>query len=245
MLDFSVWQWVFLYLVVFIASVVRGLAGFGFALVSSVMLTQLLPPKQVIPVIVLCEIISSLGQLPTVWKQINWKLVFKLFAGLIVGTPIGVWFLVNMPSEIMVSIISIIVLIFTCLMLFGFSVKHNNGLAPTLGAGFISGILNGISANAGPPVIIFLLSNTDAKATRASLIAYFLLAFLWSSILYVQQGLLTVGTLGITGMIIPALLIGVWIGNKLFKLFDEAHFKKFVLYLLLVVSTVGILRIIF
>ena len=82
---------------VFIAAVVRGYSGFGFSMISTVSLTLVLPPAEVVPVVLLLEVIASGWLLPQVWRQVDWASLIPLSAGVVLGTPV---FCVARPGRI-------------------------------------------------------------------------------------------------------------------------------------------------
>ena len=108
------------------------------------------------------------------------------------------------------------------------------------------GVINGASANGGPPVILFFLSSpAGASVGRASLIAYFLMTDTWASLFCWQNGLFTVNTWLFAGAMLPVLALGVMLGSRFFRGLDEARFKNIVLVLLLAVAGAGLLKALF
>ena len=85
-------------LAVFCAGLVRGATGFGFSMICIVLLTLLLPPAHIAPVIVLWEIAASAGHLPFVYKEADWKALRHLALGVALGTPPGAYCLASVPA---------------------------------------------------------------------------------------------------------------------------------------------------
>ncbi len=75
-LDLSLTHFLFFCAIILLASFVRGFSGFGFSASSISLLSYILPPKEVVPIILLLEIIASFFMIPSIWKRINWKFVF-------------------------------------------------------------------------------------------------------------------------------------------------------------------------
>ena len=113
-------QFIFFCLVILLASFVRGFSGFGFSASSVSLLSFVLPPKEIVPIILLLEIIASFFMIFFIWKKINWKFVFYLLLGVSIGTPFGVKLLSILKPNIMHLIISVTVLIFASLLLRGY-----------------------------------------------------------------------------------------------------------------------------
>ena len=57
--------------VVFAAAIIRGYSGFGFSMICAVSLPQVLPPIEVVPLILLLEVAASILLLPGVGRQIH------------------------------------------------------------------------------------------------------------------------------------------------------------------------------
>ena len=106
-------------LAVFCAALVRGATGFGFSMICIVLLTLLLPPAQIAPVIVLWEIAASAGHLPFVYKEADWKALRHLALGVALGTPLGAYCLASVPAAPMTAAINAVVLVLTGMLFFG------------------------------------------------------------------------------------------------------------------------------
>ena len=233
----------FIGLAIFAGSVLRGIAGFGFSLILIVVMTLFMSPAKATSYILLWEILASIVHLPFVWRQVQWKTIKWLTLGVLIGTPLGVALLIYIPAAPMTILINITVVMLSLIMLKGYRLtRHLNPLEVT-GTGVISGIINGASANGGPPVILLFFSSPSAAAAgRASIIAYFLFTDLWASAIFVQQGMTNLTTL--IGAIIytPIMVVGLWIGSKLFGKIEEERFKKIVISILIIISTISCIR---
>lgn len=240
-LGFLGWLWVTAS--VFVASVVRGIAGFGFSLIVTVLLTLVLPPAQIVPIVLLWEISASIGHLPFVYREVDWKSLGWLTTGMLLGTPLGVWMLACLPPEPMCAAINGTVIVFALMLLKGAKPLRSPTKLETSLIGMSGGIINGASANGGPPVILFFLSSPAGAAVgRASLIAYFLLTDSWASLFCWQKDLFTLESWLFMGSMLPVLALGVALGSRFFRGLDEAKFKKLVLVLLIAVACAGLAK---
>jgi uncharacterized membrane protein YfcA len=160
---------------VFGAGIIRGYSGFGFAMVAVTSMSLVLPPAQVVPTVLVLEVLASLRLVPQVRKDIDWYSLRWLLLGSLVGIPFGVYLLATIPPAPMRIFISLMVLIASILLMRGFSWKRMPGIILILITGLACGMLNGAAAIGGPPVILFYLSSpAGVKTSRASIIAYFL-----------------------------------------------------------------------
>ena len=114
-------------LAVFCAGLVRGATGFGFSMICIVLLSLLLPPAHIAPVIVLWEIAASAGHLPFVYKEADWKALRHLALGVALGTPPGAYCLASVPAAPMTAVINTVVLVLTGMLFFGFKLRQRPG----------------------------------------------------------------------------------------------------------------------
>ena len=173
-IDLSFLEFLFFCGIIFFASTVRGFSGFGFSASSVSLLSFILPPKEIVPIILLLEIIASFFMIPSIWKKINWKFVFYLLVGVSIGTPLGVHLLSILEPRVTHLIISITVLIFAFLLLRGYKNKKLNHNISKFFVGATAGTVNGFGTLAGLPIALyFLIIAAEPAVIRASLAALF------------------------------------------------------------------------
>ncbi len=230
-------------IILFVASVVRGLTGFGFSAIIVIGLSFILPPAQTVVLALLLEIAASVHLLPAVWKNIDWSLLGSLGIGIIIGTPIGMSLLVWLDPDIMRLAISCLVLAFALLIFQGFSYKGPRTFPVHGSLGLVSGVCNGTAALGGLPIVTFLLS-TDAKVatSRATLIAAFFGTDVYALTFAGGHGILSSTVIVYAISSLPVLIAGVALGQRLFSLASPDFFKRLALILLLVLSGTGIIR---
>ena len=237
MLDISNYQLIGSVIAIFLAAIVRGFAGFGFSLLAISMMSLFIAPATIIPSMFLLEIAASLNQLPSIWRDIDWRSLRPLIIGCLVGTPLGVYLLAMFPPLPLQLGLGIFVLVTTMLMWKGFRLKHMPSSAATFVAGAASGFANGSVGIGGPPAILFYFSSpAAATASRASLIAYFLCTDVIGLPMLYKAGLVTGSTLLKAAIFLPFLLAGIWFGARSFKSVDPAKFRKIVLGILAVLA---------
>jgi uncharacterized protein len=222
---------------VLLAAIVRGFSGFGFSLLTITALSLVYAPAEIIPSIFLLEVVASVHLLPSIWKDVHWRSLIPLAIGCFIATPLGVWLLANIPAPPMQMAMAVFVLIAVALMLRGFALKSMPGTAASAAAGAASGLSNGAFGIGGPPVVLFYFASPAGNvAGRASLIAFFLFTDVVGLANQSTHGLITRDTLLRTLLFLPALIIGVWIGARVFKGADPEKFRRAVLLLLAVMA---------
>ena len=239
-------NFVFFCSVILLASFVRGFSGFGFSASSVSLLSFILPPKEIVPIILLLEIIASFFMIPSIWNKINWKFVFYLLLGVIFGTPFGVRLLSVLEPVITHLFISITVLLFAFLLLKGYKNKKLNHNISKFFVGSIAGAVNGFGTLAGLPIALYLLIIVAEPAViRASLAALFFFTDFYALLLSYFNDILNFTVFYRTLPLVFIVPIGVFLGTKLFKGSSKENYRRYILYFLIIVSVFGLLRTLF
>jgi hypothetical protein len=231
---------------VFLAGIIRGYSGFGFAMVAVTSMSLVLPPARVVPAVLILEVLASIRLLPQVRNDIDWYSLRWLLFGSLIGIPLGVYLLATIPPAPMRMSISLMVLMASILLMRGFAWKRMPGIILILTTGLACGMLNGAAAIGGPPVILFYLSSpAGVKVSRASIIAYFLGIDTLCLLMAAIQGLTDFKTIFLTAVCLIPLLLGIAVGSRMFIKIDQTSFRRHVLVLLMMLSMAGLFRSIF
>ena len=244
--DFSLSQFLIILFIVFIASIIRGFNGFGFSATCISGFSFILPAIEIVPIILILEVFISIFMIPYVWNKIDWNFVFKLLIGITLGSPIGLYLLKYLSPDTTHLYVCLIIIFFSLLLMKGYSNKNiDNDLSKIL-TGVISGTLNGLTTLGGMPVALFLLiTSIQPVVIRGSLAALFFLTDIYAFTLSYFGGIVDMITIYRTIPLIIVLPLGVFIGNKFFIKSKEQLYRKVVFYFLIIISIIGILRIIF
>ena len=242
--DLDLNNFIFFALIIFTASIVRGFNGFGFSAISVSGLSFILPPIEIVPIILLLEVFVSIFMIPYIWNKIDWKFVIQILFGILIGSPIGLFLLKYLSPQITHLIICLVVIFFSLLLMRGYVNLKINNLFSKIATGTISGIVNGFSTLGGLPVALFLLVTSIQPAViRGSLAALFFLTDIYAFTLSFFSGIIDLITIYRFLSIILVLPLGVYIGDSFFVKAKEATFRKAVFYFLILISLIGILRI--
>ena len=244
-LQLSILEIIFILFTVFVASIIRGFNGFGFSATCISGFSFILPAIEIVPIILILEVLISIFMIPYIWNKIDWSFVSKILVGIIIGSPIGLILLKYLDSEITHLSVCIIIIFFSLLLMKGYSNQNINNNFGKFLTGIVSGTLNSLTTLGGMPVALFLLVTSIQPAIiRASLAALFFLTDIYAFILSFFAGIVDWLTIYRTIPLIVILPIGVYIGNKFFVKSKEETYRKVVFYFLIIVSMIGILRIV-
>ena len=221
----------------FFAGVMRGFSGFGAALIVSPVLALIVGPRTAIPAILIVMTLTSIQLVPRAWKDTSWPTVLPLSAGATLGLPMGIWILIAVDPQIMRRAISAIVVVFAVLVLVGWRFRGKVGPLISGAVGVVSGLISGAAAAGGPPVVMFLLAGPESAArNRAAIILFFFLTQIAGIFIFWASGLLTYRALWVAVPMVPTMLIGTWIGERLFGKASDILYRRIALGILLAIG---------
>lgn len=219
------------------AGVIRGITGFGGAMVMSPPLALLLGPVAAIPIVLLLEALAATPMLVQNRSLVKWRVIGPIIAAACVTIPLGALVLVNADPLVMRRAIAATVIVFALILLMGWRYGGSHGLPVALGLGAVSGTLVGATSMGGPPVIIYLLAGPDPIGTTRANLTFFVgavsaagLAGLW------LHDALTWGAVAAAAILAPGYYGGMVLGTRLFPRFNDRRFRQFTLALMAVVS---------
>jgi hypothetical protein len=202
---------------VFAASVLRGFTGFGFGLAAVPLLTLALPPTRVVPFVTVLQVLVGLSGLRGAWRITDWRAVLGLAPGLVLGIPVGLLVLTEVPPNGVRLAIGLLIAISVVVLWRNVRLPSRPSRGVTLAAGLVSGTMNGLASMGGPPVVVYLMALAhDATVVRASSIVYFLFAAIVTTIPMAMRGLVDREVLLWSVASIPVLLIGSALGTWAF-----------------------------
>jgi uncharacterized protein len=230
--------------IIFLASLLQSLSGFGFSMIAMPMATLFLPAKVVAPIlVVLCLMLNS-TIVYKVRKHFDVRSIWPLLLTGIIFTPVGTWALIVLDELVLRLFIGVLIVVVSILLMVGLRVKIENEKPWFASLGVISGLLNGSMTLAGPPVIVFLTNQSEDKHSfRARLTGYFLLLGIFTFGNYAVTGLMLTRNVGIyCALTTIPMFIGTFTGIRLADKVSEKAFKKLVLWVIL---SSGILSLLF
>ncbi|MCP5072496.1 MAG: sulfite exporter TauE/SafE family protein [Rhodobacteraceae bacterium] len=222
---------------------VNGLTGFGFALMASGLWLQVLPPTQVVPLIVICMLTANLQSMPRVWRLIKPRRVLPLVLGGIPGVPFGVWLLPQVPLDLFKLAVAGIIL---ASLLFSLAVRgriHLSAASEKLHplAGLLGGILGGLNGLSGVPLTIWAgLFGWSKQEKRGVFQGFNLVMAILTLGLFGWSGYLTRDLLSLTLIAVPLGLFSAFVGVRVFERMGNKGFS-IVINSLLVLSALNLI----
>ena len=236
-------EFTILFVIVFLAAVVRGFAGFALSALVMATAVAILPPIALIPMLWWLEMTASLLMLKGGWQDADRPTAYGLVIGSTLGWPIGLWLTQTIPvgtsKVVALSVIFILALSQLAKVRLNF-LATKPGL---YGTGLIAGIVSGLAHVGGMVVAFYVLaSNSPARTMRGSLVLFLFLGALTSMVTLLIFGVMDFS--GVSRGLVFAVptLTGVLLGQRLFTERRAPYYRSFCLVLLISLALLGLIR---
>jgi uncharacterized protein len=227
---------------------VAGLAGFGTALMALGIWLYVLPPTIAVPLVLICSVVAQTSTMPSIWRAIDFKLVWPFLIGGLAGVPLGTLLIAHADPNTFKLSVGVLLLVFPAALYFqrapmAFSF---GGRAADAMIGFAGGILGGLAGLSGPLPILWASVRGWGKDERRGIFQTFNWTVLAAAVcLQTVTGLVHQEVIWLALLAFPGTMIGAWLGARAYHALSDQNFRDVVLGLLflsgigLVWSTVG------
>ena len=225
----------------FFAGLVQGATGFGSGIVLNAFWLHILEPSAAISLnIVSCLFVSALP-IYKLRKTLDFsKLKSFVFFG-VIGIPTGLLILTMTDPSIFKTTVGFILVIFSIWKFKSKDILINFKSNPALDKliGFISGILGGFAALGGIlPTIWVNLQRLPKNTQRGTYEPFIFITSIVAVVSFYFAGFLTLDIFYNFLKAFPALMLGSWIGIKIYALINEALFRQVILGLIFLAGLV-------
>ena len=227
-----------------VASVASGLAGFAFALVASACVLHFRDPVDATPLILAGSLLAQCLTILAFRGHVKWDRVLPFVLCGLVGIPLGTWLLAAIPAAPLRSAIGAFLVVYAAYMLFRGQPRpiQWGGKTADGAVGFLGGVLGGLGGLSGAlPTLWAGLRGWSRDEQRAVYQPYIFvmqaaaLGALWA------QGAIGPRAVADFAWCLPPIVLGAWLGLKLYGRVNDAQFRKIVLGLLLASGVVLLL----
>jgi len=236
---------VYVLVIVFFATLIRSVLGFGEALVAVPLLAVRLPITVAAPLVVLVSIVIAGVIVIQDWRHVQLRSATGLLVASMPGIPLGVLLLAKGNDHVVKSFLGLLIIGFSIYSLSARNTLHlrEDNLGWLLSCGFLSGVLGGAYGMNGPPLAIYgALRGWSPRHFRATLQGYFLPASFVGLIGYVASGLYRPVIARYFFLSLPLVAVAVLIGRSINQRMREQKFTWFVYLGLIVVGGVLIFQ---
>ncbi len=226
---------ILLSLIVFTASVVRGFTGFGLALVAVPLIQFIMPVSDTAVYIAFINAIFSVIYYRRSREAVKGQPLGRMAIWTGAGVATGALILrfINPAYIQLVWGVLIIFIVIALVKGFSFGIRSDRS-AMTL-SGLFGGVLAGATGITGPPVAIILSSmKTPREKFNAVISLFIFFAVSYALLFYLVAGLVKTDTFLLAICSVPALVAGLYTGDRLVARISQNAFTR-VVYIVLVI----------
>ena len=209
------------------AGFVRGMAGFGAALILTPVFSAFYSPAIAVPTLGVADFLIGLPLSIQAWRRCRWREVLPLALAALVTLPLGTWVLAHTSPLFLRIAMSLFVLAAVGVLALGWRYSGTPGLPTTLAVGGAAGVMSGAIGMGGPPVVVFWLAGqANAAQARANTIAFFSVVSIGTQLMYWLNQLLTPTVFVLAALLIPIYGAGLYAGARAFRMVSERAFRR-------------------
>ncbi len=210
------------------AAFVRGLAGFGMAILLVPVLGLAIAPAEAVVTANWLGIFIGLVGLRTILGQAE-RSAYVIGALAMVATPLGVWLLAQTDPALARLLIALVALLaFGLVLLPKRPAEHIPPTTETGATGLACGVLTGFAGMPGVPVVPYYLRRLIAPTVaRASMMTIFMATSIAGVGSAMALKVANWRELIFAAALFPAVLLGNWLGGKAFGKVSDAAWRSF------------------
>ena len=230
-------------LAAFVAAFVRGLAGFGMAILLVPLIALVIRPGEAVIVSNMLGLLIGLVGARKVWTA-GEKSAGVIGSLAMVMTPLGLLALFVTPPAVAHVIIAVVAIGAFLMVLLPAKHGHAPGTLETWLTGVASGLLTGFAGMPGPPVVPYYLRRPiPREVARASMLTVFLLTSSASTAASLALGLATWRDALFALLLFGPVLAGNSLGSLAFGKVSDRLWRSFVGFLLALSALTAFLRL--
>jgi uncharacterized protein len=219
-----------------VAYTIKGFSGFGPALVVVPLLSSLLDARVALSTSTVIDVVVGailLARLGITRRELVSLRRNALALG--IGTAIGAISVRFVPLSFILLLVATSVFVLSLRLLFtgGTSLAGRWWRPQPRLSFFVAGLSGGLVGVSGPYVVAGSVATHDKSALRRMLVAVFLLEGLVKVVIYAASDVLTAQSLRLSLVAVPAIAIGLYLGNMLHNRVSQTTFVRAVGLILL------------
>ncbi|WP_119065813.1 sulfite exporter TauE/SafE family protein [Rubrobacter indicoceani] len=224
----------------FAAGTISGLTGFGLALISVPLLLFVYEPQTVVLITVFISLVVNISVVRDSRRDADRGIVWAMLLPCLVGVIAGAEILRVVDPLYLRLFIGVFVVFSAVLLLRSIQIPGANTRWGPVLAGGASGALSTATGLAAPPVVLLLASREYAKRPfRGTSGLFFLFLSVFGLAALLLRGLIRPEDAVIATILLPAAMIGKYLGTRLLERISEKSFRLLTLVFTLVTGALG------
>ncbi|WLD93318.1 sulfite exporter TauE/SafE family protein [Alkalihalobacillus sp. AL-G] len=211
-------------ILVLFSAVLQTSTGFGFSIVATPFLLFFFEPREAIQINLILSLVISCVLIAKIRQDVDFNILKRFIFGSAAGLPVGIILFLILNMTILKLGVSLLILVLTLLLMMKFHVKKTNTRDYFVGG--ISGSLTTSIGIPGPPILLYFSgTNTQKETLRATTLAFYLWIYAVSLLIQIIFAGTTKTVWTSSGLALPILLVGMVIGQLLFRRINQQAFR--------------------
>jgi len=224
-------------LIIFLAVLTQAVTGFGSALVSMALLTQVLGIQVAAPLVALMAGTIEFILLVRYRQALKLSAVWRIAVASVVGIPLGILALRHVSERIVLAVLGLVIVGYAVYALTNPRLPELKQPGWAFGFGFLAGLLGGAYNVSGPPAILYGSSQRWSPAEfKSNLQGFFLLNDALVIAGHAWSSHLTPAVWENFRIAVAAIALGLVAGSALERFINPVVFRRMVLWLLVLVG---------
>jgi uncharacterized protein len=223
---------------VFAGALVSGFTGFAFSAVAGAVLLHVLPPREAVPLMMVCSVLVQTIGLVSLRKQIQWRASMVFIAGGLCGLPPALYLLLHADPALIRVGFGCLLAAYAAYMLLRPAVRHFQNVERRhyeAAIGFGGGLVGGLTAMPGAVLTVWCDLRGLGKERQRGLVQPYIAALQVAALAYLAaRGELPEALIKEVLVSLAPLAIGTWLGLALFGRVSDFLFRRVLLSVLLV-----------
>ena len=226
-----------------LAYVVRGITGFGSALIAVPLLAFILPLTMIVPLIVLLDFIASSTHGLRHRRAVRWSLILPLLPFTLTGVGSALYLLSSLDMSLLRQALGVFIILYAAWSLLSPALHGGHSRLWAIPAGGFGGLIGTLFGTGGPFYVIYLqLQGVDKAGFRATIASIFLLDGGLRLSGFFTAGFYAGDTLTLVLAALPVMLGALYLGGHIHTRLRPETFQR-AISLLLIGSGTGLLLI--
>lgn len=223
----------YLVLVIFAAYFIRGLTGFGSALVAVPLLVLVLPLKLVVPVVVLLDYLAAMSHGIRHFRHIQWRDLLPVLPFTLAGIVIALFLLEQVEAGLLTDALGLFIIGYAIYSLLPLPPLHGSRLwAAPLGS--LTGLVGTVFGTGGPFIVIYLtLRDLSKQAFRGTLATLFAIDGGMRLVGFTASGFYQRDNLLLVLAALPIMALGLYAGGHIHTSLSRQSFVRLVAVVLI------------
>jgi len=219
--------------VIFGAYFVRGITGFGSALVAVPLLVMILPLTLVVPTIVLLDYLASMSHGIRHFHHIRWRDLLPLLPFSLAGILTALYLLKQLQPGLLTDALGVFIILYALYSLLPLTPLHGSRYW-AIPLGGLTGLIGTVFGTGGPFTVIYLgLRNLDKAAFRGTVATFFALDGGMRLIGFTASGFYGRDNLFLMVCALPIMGLGLYAGGHIHTNLSRQAFVRLVALVLL------------